>query len=372
MRKIINIIIYFIVFCMIFLSCLNMINYSFFDHYRHYLIIFFLISNVFIFLLNIDEIINKEREIFIISFIGIAFYIFTRVFFPDDTITRLGTTLLLINLFLTIINFNSLFLSEKVKKFFLFFISIFALFFIPIHLSINMGYNSNTVSTFSFTLMIYVFIWVNYKKSHKFLSCLIFIIFFFFSFYFQCRSVILGELFFVFLIISKISFKYKLFSRVFLYIANISATIFPFIWVLLWENNIYFVIPFIGKQSIYTGRERVWAHFLDLFSENPIFGIGEGNLPIPLIDYRTFAPHNFMFNILVVYGIIIFIIVFFVLIYIFNEKLKNIKSNNKSSLIAYNGLIGIMFTSVFEIMPISYIHVVMIWFLLVILNSKKV
>ena len=58
----------------------------------------------------------------------------------------------------------------------------------------------------------------------------------------------------------------------------------------------------------------------------------------------------------------------FILIYVFTEKMEH-KNKNIIFFIAYNGLTGIIFTSMFEIIPISYIHVIMIWFLLVILNS---
>jgi O-antigen ligase len=216
--------------------------------------------------------------------------------------------------------------------------------------------------------MIYTLIWINYNKKHKILSSIVFVVFFYFSFYFQCRSAIVGELFFVFLILSEVILKYKLFSKIFIYSTNILATVLPFLFVFMWNKSIYFTIPLLNKQNIYTGRERVWAHFLELFRESPLFGIGEGSIPIPLIDYKSYTPHNFMFNILVVYGIIVFFAIFSILIYVFTEKMEN-KNKNTIFFITYNGLIGIMFTSMFEIIPISYIHVIMIWFLLVVLNS---
>ena len=142
---------------------------------------------------------------------------------------------------------------------------------------------------------------------------------------------------------------------------------FPYLWISIWESGYYFKIPFTSK-GLYTGREAVWSEFFYRFTQTPILGTREGVLQIPLADYNDFTPHNFMFNILCVYGVIIFIIFIIFLIRVLNSK-RSIAILSKPSRTILCGIFGILITSFFETIPLSYIHVIMIWFLLVTINS---
>lgn len=356
-----------LIFIELFFSCFNMLYWDFFIAYRKYLIIFLVIINSLLVILNEKIVIRKNFLLFFFSILSILFYLLTNISQIFNSIENVGTYLLLINLFLTWISFRVIILSKKQINFFIVFLSIYGILFLFLNWNDTM-YNPNTLATFSFPLLIFTCIFLKKYLRTFILYLIVFFVFFYFSYKNLCRSVLIGEIIFVVLCLTDFWLK-PLFSRVLCWILCLGPTLLPIIWTKVWEAGIEFNLPFVNK-SIYSGRERVWNAFLDSFYANPFLGIGQGSIPIPLMDYKEFTPHNFMFFILVVYGIVIYLFSVIIMNKILIEQSHYAVENNYAK-IAFSGLLSILIVSFFEIIPILYIHVTIIWFLLIIVNSRK-
>ena len=356
----------FLCYFMLFISCINMISFNFFNTYKAYLIIFFIMCNIILIIFNFNKIIKKEVYLFSVFSIVIILYSCMVGFIGNFNYIEIATVSLIINLFLTLIVFNVLILNLKSINRILNVLAIYSIVFLFLHWH-NTLYNLNTISTFSFPLLIYCILWCNLHNVSNFFQLLIGIIFFAFAVHNECRSVIIGETIFFILIMTERVWLKKIFFNIMVLFVILGGIFFPYLWISIWESGYYFKIPFTSK-GLYTGREAVWSEFFYRFTQTPILGTREGVLQIPLADYNDFTPHNFMFNILCVYGVIIFIIFIIFLIRVLNSK-RSIAILSKPSRTILCGIFGILITSFFETIPLSYIHVIMIWFLLVTINS---
>lgn len=350
-------------------SCLNMLSWEFFIRYKEYLVLVFILINGLMIILNAMRSIKNNLIIFSLAIISIVGYMSANAYYVRTSIQEMGSCLLLINLFLTWINFSSLYVSEKQRHFFVSFLSIYGVIFLIKNWN-NALYNSNTLATFSFPLLVYMYIYIKQFAQKNFIAPFLFSLFFYFAYKYECRSVLIGEIIFVVLLLNHTWIK-LLWFKCFVVLLFVSSILLPIAWTRVWLSGFSLSLPLI-KKSLYSGRESVWSAFLDYFYENPLWGTGNGVLPIPFMEYRTYTPHNFLFCLLVVYGIFVFIIALFILYRILLQQ-RAVASENETSRIGLAGLCAILVTSFFEIIPLSYIHVNIVWFLLVIgnIDDKK-
>lgn len=352
---------------LLLVSCLNMLIWDFFFLFRQYLVLVFIVCNVLLILLNYQKVINQHRGIFFLGAFALLFYVCSSAFYDAFSIQEGGSGLLLLNLILSLICFNSLSFPYEKIKFLLRMVGIFSFIYLAFHFFHQGYYNTNTLGTFSFILLVYVLLWLEPYTERLWVKLIVFSLFISFDFYQRCRSGLVGELVFLLLLLFPFWTKKVLF-RFFVIGLNLVAIALPPLWVKIWLSGFVFKIPLVNK-GLYSGRERVWEAFLSVFYEHPFIGSGSGILKIPLKHYAEFTAHNFLLGILTVYGLIVFAAVFIMLVKILYEKRDEMMSANVS-ILPLAGLLGILVTSYFEIIPISYIHSVMIWFLLVIINSK--
>lgn len=357
----------FLVIVMLAASCVNLLVWEFFFAFKQYLIILFIICNAVIILLNYQKTIRQQLGIFVLGVITLLIYCLNSMFYDSFSIREGGSALLLVNLILALISFNAISFSIKQTKFILKMVGLFSIVYLLFHFLRSTPYNTNTLGTFSFVLLVYVLLWLEPYIQRLAVKLIIFSIFFAFAFFQECRSVLIGEFLFLIMLIFPFWVN-KIFFRSLVIGLNLGSIILPPLWVKVWLSGFTLKIPFISK-GLYSGRERVWDAFLNAFYDNPLIGSGNGVLQIPLEHYKEFTPHNFLLAILTVYGILIFILVFILLTKILFNK-RDEMAEAKVSTLPLAGLLGILATSYFEIIPISYIHSIMIWLLLAIINSK--
>ena len=358
---------FFLVVVMLVTSCVNLLVWDFFFLFKQYLVILFIICNAIIILLNYQKTIKQQRVLFFLGAITLLIYVFNSMFYDSFSIQEGGSGLLLVNLVLSFISFNAISFSVKQTKFILNMVGLFSIVYLLFHFFHYTPYNANTLGTFSFVLLIYVLLWLEFYSHRLVVKLIVFFVFFAFAYLQECRSVLIGELLFLMMLIFSFWIN-KIFFRVLVIGLNLGSIILPPLWVQIWLSGFTLKIPFIDK-GLYSGRERVWNTFLNAFYDNPLIGSGNGVLQIPLEHYKEFTAHNFLLAVLTVYGILIFVLVFISLTKILYNKRDKIVAAKVSTL-PLAGLLGILATSYFEIIPISYIHSIMIWFLLTLINSK--
>ncbi len=359
-----------IILTMLMVVFINLLCPGIFWAFKYSILLVSLSGGLTLFLLNIGNF-NKERQdLLIATLLIITLFLFGRFgesYNRGDMLQELGSFLVLCNFLTLLLSFDILAFAMKQIKIILWIIAIYASAFI-LYYYFHPSINNNTIASFSFLLFIYVMILLSIYETHWLCYISTVILFISFAFFLQSRSVLIGELFFITILAFKhlfwkeIVFKFSIVSLLF------GSIVFVYFWVWCYNNFIDFKIPFIHK-SLYTGREIIWNAFLSLFYQSPFLGIGWGTLIDEAhTEFTGFSPHNFMLSILVPYGCFSFILTIYILLRIFFSKYSIIRKNN-SAQIAGSGLMAVLLSSFFETQPISYIHAILVWFLLVIINS---
>lgn len=157
----------------------------------------------------------------------------------------------------------------------------------------------------------------------------------------------------------------KLF-RMLALLATLGSLVFVFVYVLVGTTGVNFQIPFFYKP-VFSGRNRIWYEFWTLFSQKPLTGIGTN---VTLESFWEFNVHNAMYNILVVYGVIVFAGVLY-FIYKRLSKFREIVINNRLALCALSAVIAVFFESYFDVDLIWADYALNLIFLLAVVNNKS-
>lgn len=367
MNKLINDISFALCLLMGLVTLVNMTSFAFMSNLRTALIAVYVPCTALLCALNISKIIKKTPDLLIISMLALLFYVMGRFITGVENLVEAGTFLLLCNLLLMILAFNVISFSEGKIKFILWGLMFYCAVFLCRHFILD-DFNANTVSTFSLILFIYAAVFLQKYNAVKILYLPVFALFIFFAYYKQCRSVMLAEIFFIILFFTGKAWLTKPVYKTLLTMLTAGSVIFTQIWVYLWMSGIQFKIPFSDK-GLYTGRETIWAAFYGEFLKSPVFGTGNGRLEDASSIFLNFTPHNSLFNILVSYGTVVLLIVLYMLFRVMTLK-YDAALNNKTAKIAVAGLLTVFLASIFETVMISYMHVFLLWLLLVIINSS--
>lgn len=182
----------------------------------------------------------------------------------------------------------------------------------------------------------------------------------------KSRSSIIGLIIFLLLsyVIPKRIWLNKKVLRLICLFITIGSIGFVLFYLYMWENNISFNIEGVNK-NFFSGREAIWYELMFLFKDNVIFGLGSN---FDLQSHPNLNVHNSMYNILVIYGIPIFVLVF-IQIWRRFSFLSLDKERNKYFVISMAGFISIAIQSFFENTLISANFIPIILFLLIVANS---
>ena len=272
-----------------------------------------------------------------------------------------------------IVNFSLMLLvsgSIKITKSFILTLSLlFMMFFLYWIILSPGGFNSNSIGLVAFTTYIGSSFFLRSIKG-KIMRESFFTIITFLAILAiinsQSRSTIIGLIIFLLLsyvIPKKIWLNKKALKLICLFI-TIGSIGFVMFYLYMWENNILFIIEGTAKK-FFSGREAIWNELWSAFKNNIIFGIGSG---YNLQSHSNLNVHNSMYNILVIYGLPIFILTFIQIWRRFSYLCFD-KERNKFFSLSMAGFISIAIQSFFENTLISVNFIPIILFLLIVTNS---
>ncbi len=120
------------------------------------------------------------------------------------------------------------------------------------------------------------------------------------------------------------------------------------------------------NKNLFSGRDIIWYALWEAYREHILIGCGS-NVQLPV--YGTLSAHNSLFNILAVFGLIVFI----PLVLYIGYKIQKISSGNKTPLLicVFDFIIALYVECIFET-TLLWAPTVLLWvFPLIILNSKN-
>ncbi|MDD2391381.1 MAG: O-antigen ligase family protein [Bacilli bacterium] len=347
---------------MLILFFLNWSTPSIHIKIREILPVFTALLLLFLVLININEIYKDNKQLFIFIFIII--------------LTLIGMVVNNSNLgvFFVIFNFSLMLLvSSKVEftdRFIIILSCLFLLFFFYWITLCPEGFNTNSIGLVTLVTYICSLYFIFSIKESFFKKILILLITFIAYknvLVSESRSCFIGLISFTFLcyiIPKKMWLNNKSLKFIYLLI-TIGSIYFVMLYIFMWENNITFIIEGFSK-NFFSGREAIWYELWNLFKLNPIFGLGSN---IDLTSNSNLNVHNSMYNLLVIYGLLIFILIIIQICKHFSNISLD-KNKNKFILISFAGFISIAVQSFFENTLISVNFIPIILFLLTTANSN--
>ena len=166
------------------------------------------------------------------------------------------------------------------------------------------------------------------------------------SLYHRARGafVMLGVFLLLFYIIpSKWWLKKRVF-RVICILETLGSLAFVAAYTIAGTKGVNYRLPFFYKE-LFSGREEIWREFFYLFLKKPLTGIGTN---VQISSFFEFNVHNAMYNILVVYGLAVFVLVL-ALIYMRLEKMRQRAENDRVAFCALCVLTAVFFESFFDV-----------------------
>ena len=270
---------------------------------------------ILIFALNNKDLIMRNSKNVLLFLFIMFISIFSLLFAQGG----FGSFFNLFNFICGILVFQCLELTEKQYRFIKYFVLILFLYNFYLSFSIWDNYvdgtnvfNPNSVGIFLF--LCYVILTNFYKK--KLVNIFLFIITIYAIYMTECRSALLAVI--AFFLLKNFPFINRVIaskSSLILKCITVIGIIFPLIYVYLYQNNFNFTLPFTEK-SLYTGREYLWNIMLQALMTEPtgfILGLGTNHVTPAGVVIGNY--HNWYFGTLYTFGIIIFVLYFYYLIY---------------------------------------------------------
>lgn len=326
---------------------------------------YLMIINILLFFMNI--IINsmhkkKFKRIEFISIISMLFISLLNVLINGS---NLGSYIILIN-FIFII-FMSPYLSIEESKI-IFLSKMFLGFFLYWLIANHNGFNTNTIGAIGLYTYIASMFYLDNTNKPKIIRIFITVLTFNFIIQSESRGALIGLIVYIVL---KYFIPTKMWSNYISYnficiILTIGSIIFVLFYVYLWKNNINIQLDFSTK-SFYSGRNLIWYELWQVFKENYIIGIGSS---YQMKSYTNLNIHNSMYNILVVYGIPVFIVVVSLLLKRLNQ-VRALISIDKYVLNSICGVFSILTHCFFETNILLTNYSLIILFLFCVMFSRK-
>lgn len=212
------------------------------------------------------------------------------------------------------------------------------------------AYNTNTAATFTIFTLLCAFILLQILSEKYEIMGLFMVMILLKGFqlvmWHRARGafiMLLMFIFFRFIALKKWWSSKKMFSFLTI-MATFGSLIFVLCYVLLGTTGVNFQIPFFYKP-VFSGRNRIWYEFWTLFMKKPLTGVGTN---IELESFWEFNVHNAMYNLLVVYGIIVFALMMY-LIYKKLFKFSKTVTTSPLALCALAAVMAVFFESYFDV-----------------------
>lgn len=341
-------------------------NYDNFQVLSDLTIIIVAFMNIILFIFYLPDIINDKKILFIYIMISACILLFSALLNSSG----MGSIILLIFTWCILLQFRYYKINKKVL---LLIITSLFLYFIYFILFRDNRLNPNTLGYVIFLLGIYTCLFFEWSGLPKLIITIPLIIMITNILDTNSRGALLGSMVFIvlaYIISPKIWGRRYIYYTICIFI-TIGSIIFTIIYVQMWKSNIQFNIPFIQK-SLYTGREYIWNEVLYLLSDSPLKGIGS---KLELYSFVEFNVHNSMLNIMVTYGIPIFLSSIIIFIDIFRD-IRKVLLENRIYKVSTAGLISIFVVGFFETnlmwLNVSYLSYFMVAIIFSLENNKNI
>ena len=158
----------------------------------------------------------------------------------------------------------------------------------------------------------------------------------------------------------------KAFYRTVCALATLGSFAFVAVYILVGMSGANFRMPFFYK-NVFSGREAIWLEFWNLFVKKPLTGIGTN---VTITSFFEFNVHNAMYNILVIHGVIVLILMLFIMYGRWSVCREGI-SRSRVAVCALAAVFAVCFESFFDVDLIWTNYSLNVFFLLLVLLSHK-
>lgn len=248
----------------------------------------------------------------------------------------LGACTFLISLWLHLIILDNVVITECDRKYIFYSFLIFLIFLNIKMNSLLIEFNTNTVAFSYLVCGIYLILLL---PINKLLNKLLFFIIVLLT----VQGIIISDsrtsliAYFIFLLLTfcpSSIFQKKIFYNSISIILTFGSLIYVFFYLYCYNNRIDISnIFFFSSKTVFSGREIIWNEVLNLFVKTPFIGIGS-NFSLRFADSTSI--HNSILNLLVIYGVIIFLPTILILFkYLFSIRQYISNPIVKKSIVAY-------------------------------------
>ncbi len=176
--------------------------------------------------------------------------------------------------------------------------------------------------------------------------------------------ILLGVFFVLRFLVPKKLWERKGFFGTLCVFATLGSLAFVAFYVWLGTTGVNFRMPFFYK-NIFSGREAIWLEFWNLFRDKPLTGIGTN---VTITSFMEFNVHNAMYNILVIHGLIVFVLMMFVMYSRWGRVREGI-SRRRVSACALAAVFAVCIESFFDVDLIWTNYSLNMFFLLLVMNA---
>ncbi|TNP23056.1 hypothetical protein FH036_23195 [Bacillus sp. CD3-5] len=313
-------------------------NYVFFGFFSNLTSLALISLNLFMLFFYLPIIMSKNKKDMLFLLISIIFIMMNAILSDSNV----GGIIVISNILLMMVLFKYILISEKYIILISFVMFMFFLFF---NYSQHIGYNPNSIGYIVFLTFVYSnFYLIKYKVSKLILPLISIAALYAISLTDNRGSLIALIMFLLlsYFVPAKIWGNKYVFS-ILTILLTVGSIAFVFTYVFMWKNNIILEMSWSDK-SFYTGREFIWSELVEGFKNHPIIGLGTN---YHIMSNSNLNIHNSMFNVLVVYGVPVFL---FTTMLILNrlKSLSNYILINKNVRIAVSGFLSVLLVGFFE------------------------
>ena len=176
---------------------------------------------------------------------------------------------------------------------------------------VRWSYNFNMVG-FAFMLMAFfamILVDVMELRYKRQLEFLVYITAFILSVLYHTRTAISGIIAFgIFFLMRRLIVRSRRVCTAVIMLSTLGSVLFTLMYTILSE---YMYNAVVLNKHIFSGREDIWTELWLVFAASPVTGTGSGYV---MKSFEIFEVHNGMFDILVVHGVIVFIIILTMLV----------------------------------------------------------
>lgn len=326
---------YAIIFFFIFL--LTWYKLEFFNLFSSISFILFS-ANIILLVLHLPLIISKKINLFFFNVILFIVMLLNSIISNSN----LGSSIVLFNVVIMIVIFRFFSFKEKSIKIISMVMLVYFLFYCFLQME---PFNTNTKGYIILLTYIYSTFYLSTLKFKRIIIALITCFAFYAIQLTDSRGALLGLVLFIllaFLIPPKVWGNKKGVGLLNVFL-TIGSLIFVYTYIHLWENRFSISLDFTDKP-LFTGREAIWTELFYSFKEHPIVGLGSN---YDIVSYGNLNVHNSMFNILVIYGTPVLLLVL-LLIWKSLINLSNEIINKNFVRIAVSGFYSILLVGFFE------------------------